>query len=110
MNDRDAGTVHETYTGTFSETCKPQKHGQRHETTGHNLHEAVVRECMRKQMFSVNGHASQIIMFEVAVGIKVKADKNCDDFGIRHYALSSTFWSYTFGWKGIFAISTSNSL
>ena len=91
VNDRNAGAVHKTYPRALSETSEPQKHGQSHETSGHDLHEAVVGECLRKQMLPVNAHTSQIIVLEVSVRIEVETDQNRDDLGIRHHALSFPF-------------------
>ena len=100
--DRNAGAVHKTYPRALSETSEPQEHGQSHETSGHDLHEAVVGECLRKQMLPVNAHTSQIIVLEVSVRIEVETDQNRDDFGIRHHALSFPFWSVSCGRKGVF--------
>ena len=82
VNDRNAGAVHKTYSRAHSETCKSQEHGHSHKTSGHDLHEAVVGECLRKQMLPVNAHTSQIIVLEVSVRIEVETDQNRDDFGI----------------------------
>ena len=91
VNDRNAGAVHKTYSRALSETCETQEHGQGHERPGHDLHEAVVGECLWKQMLPVNAHTSRIIVLEVSVRIEVEADQDCDDLGIRHHALSAPF-------------------
>ena len=67
--DRNAGAVHKTYPRALSETREPQEHGHSHKTSGHDLHEAVVGECLRKQMLPVNAHTSQIIVLEISVRI-----------------------------------------
>ena len=41
-------------------------------------------------------------MLEVAVGIEVEANHDCDDFGIGHHALSAAFWSVIGGRKSVF--------
>ncbi len=89
--DRNAGAVHKTYPRALSETREPQEHGHSHKTSGHDLHEAVVGECLRKQMLPVNAHTSQIIVLEVSVRIEVETDQNRDDLGIRHHALLSVW-------------------
>ena len=53
-------------------------------------------------MFPMNAHASQIIMLEVAVGIEVEADQDCDDLGIGHHAFSAPFRSVRRGRKRVF--------
>ena len=88
---RDAGAVDKTDSCALSETCQPKEHCQSHETAWHDLHEAVVGECAGKQMLPVNAYTPQIIMLEVAVGVEVKADQDCDDLGIGHHAFSAPF-------------------
>lgn len=41
-------------------------------------------------------------MLEVAVGIEVEANQDCDDFGIGHHALSAAFWGVRRGRKSVF--------
>ena len=100
--NRNAGAVHKAYSRAISETCETQEHGQGHERPGHDLNEAVVGECLRKQMLPVNTHTSQIIVFEVSVRIEVEADQDCDDLGIRHHALSAPLRSISGTRKCVF--------
>ena len=100
--NRNAGAVHKTYSRAISETCETQEHGQGHERPGHDLNEAVVGECLRKQMLPVNTHTSQIIVLEVSVRIEVEADQDCDDLGIRHHALSAPLRSISGTRKCVF--------
>ena len=43
---------------------------------GMTSNEAVVGECLWKQMLPVNTHTSQIIVLEVSVRIEVEADQD----------------------------------
>lgn len=49
-------------------------------------------------------------MLEVAVGVEVEADQNRDDLRVGYHALPEPFRGVRRGRKGVFAISTSNSL
>ena len=39
-----------------------------------------------------SAHTGLVIMLEVAVGVEVEADEDCDDLGVRHLALATAFW------------------
>ena len=39
-----------------------------------------------------SARAGLVIMLEVAVGVEVETDEDCDDLGVRHLALATAFW------------------
>ena len=61
-------------------------------------------------MFPMLANTSQIVMFEVAEGIEVETDKDCDNLGVRHHPLSMSFGASGVDGSPFFAISGSNSL
>ena len=39
-----------------------------------------------------SAHTGLVIMLEVAVGVEVETDEDCDDLGVRHHTLATAFW------------------
>ncbi len=53
-------------------------------------------------MLPVPTNTAEIIMFEIAERVEVKTNQYCDDFGIGHHPLSTSFWSVRRGVKDVF--------
>lgn len=90
--DREARAVDKADAHALPETGQAKEHGQRDEAARHHLEEAVVRETLREQVLPKTAHAGLVIVLEVAVGVEVEADEDCDDLGVRHLALATAFW------------------
>lgn len=91
VEDRDTRAVDKA-DAPLPETGQAKEHGLRDEAARHHLEEAVVRETLREQVLPKIAHAGLVIVLEIAVGVEVEADEDCDDLGVRHLALATAFW------------------
>ena len=39
-----------------------------------------------------SAHTGLVIMLEVAVGVEVETDEDCDDIGVRQHTRATPFW------------------
>ena len=92
VDDRDARAIDKADARALPETGQAKEHGQRDEAARHHLDEAAVRETLREQVLPRTAHAGLVIVLEIAVGVEVETDEDCDDLGVRHLALATAFW------------------
>lgn len=91
VDDRDARAVDKADARALPKTGQAKEHGQRDEAARHHLDEAVVRETLREQVLPKTAHAGQIVL-EIAVGVEVETDEDCENLGVRHLAPATAFW------------------
>ena len=92
MDDWDARAVDKADARALPKTGQAKEHGQCDEAARHHLDEAVVRETLREQVLPKTAHAGQVIVLEIAVGVEVETNEDCDNLGVRHLAPATAFW------------------
>ncbi len=92
VDDWDARAVDKADARALPKTGQAKEHGQCDEAARHHLDEAVVRETLREQVLPKTAHAGQVIVLEIAVGVEVETNEDCDNLGVRHLAPATAFW------------------
>jgi hypothetical protein len=82
--NRYTGAVDETNASTFSKAEQLKEQGHLYCYTRLQLNEAIVGHGFGEVTLQIAFHITQIVVFEVAVGVEVETDENRHDFTVRH--------------------------
>jgi hypothetical protein len=82
--NRYIGAVDETNASTFSKAEQLKEQGHLYCYTRLQLNEAIVGHGFGEVTLQIAFHITQIVVFEVAVGVEVETDENRHDFTVRH--------------------------